>query len=111
MEHRYHERLPVSLTTDVFRVRGRIGCFKVRDISRDGLFLETGPSNLNRNDLLALLLKGGGPKHMLYGVVTRVSEEGAGLALEDSDEREFYDTLIDLMMHGRSPATHSSRVH
>ena len=111
MEHRYHKRLSVSLTTDVYHLRRKLGRFSARNISREGLFLQTGQIGLYLNESLDLSLKGGGPKRTLHGLVARVSDEGVGLVLEQGSEREFYDGLIDLMLRGGTQPAHRARAH
>ena len=78
---------------------GMVRC-RLRDISLEGAFVETGKRILEQDDSVELVLKvrsGERSQHCrVPAKVARVSDEGAALVFDDPDE-ELYRTLFDIV--------------
>ncbi|MGC1955287.1 MAG: PilZ domain-containing protein [Gammaproteobacteria bacterium] len=86
MENRYSVRSPVALDVELHHGRTSFGTFKVRNISLEGMFVETGPMHLYPSDLIdATLTVGLKPTatHEIRAVVVHHSDEGIGLIFRD----------------------------
>jgi hypothetical protein len=93
-------RLPMSLNVMLKGSEGRFIPVKTRDISQDGAFLLTGPTNLDVGDVfeLALTLTYAGLErtHQLDGRVVRRAPGGVAVTFEDPDS-ETYEALLHLV--------------
>ncbi len=73
---------------------------RLRDISLEGAFVDTGKRILEQGDSVELVLKVRAGKHSQHcrvpAKVARVSDEGAALVFDDPDE-ELYRTLFDIV--------------
>jgi hypothetical protein len=79
MEHRYSPRVEGALDVEI-SCRGRhLGRYQTRNISFDGMFLETGAVDLEPNDFLGLRLKAKGQSHRMRGFVVHRSRDGVGV--------------------------------
>jgi hypothetical protein len=79
MEHRYSPRVEGALDVEL-SCRGRhLGRYQTRNISFEGMFLETGPVDLEPNDFLDLRLKAKGRSHSMRGFVVHRSCDGVGV--------------------------------
>lgn len=96
MEHRYFPRMQIALGVDVFRSRRLLGYFKTRDISLEGMFIETGGIGLARNDIVRFRLQMIEDESFVRGIVVHVSKEGIGINLIDT-------TLFYLFRDQRQP--------
>ena len=86
MENRFSARKPVALEVDLHQGRIRFGTFKARNISLEGMFVETGPINLYPSDLIDATLTVGREstaRHEIRAVVVHCTEEGVGLLFRD----------------------------
>lgn len=86
MENRYTARKPVALDVELHHGRASFGTFKARNISLEGMFVETGPVNLYPSDLIdATLVIGPDPAatHEVRAVVVHHTDEGIGLMFRD----------------------------
>jgi hypothetical protein len=81
MEHRYSPRVQGALGVEIFSKGRRLGRCRTRDVSFDGMFLETGPVDLQVNNLLTLHLRANGRSHRLRAVVVHHSHAGVGVLL------------------------------
>lgn len=72
---------------------GLLRC-KIRDISMDGVFIETGRIVLSHATTLELVFTARAPKHSGYrrlsAKIARVDDLGAGLAFTDIDEDSYH---------------------
>jgi hypothetical protein len=87
MENRYSTRKPIALDVELHHGHTRFGTFKVRNISLEGMFVETGPLNLYPGDLIdaSLTLRESTGKHEIRAVVVHHTDEGIGLMFRDYD--------------------------
>lgn len=88
MENRYTARKRVALDVELHHGRTSFGTFKVRNISLEGMFVETGPLNLYPSDLIDATLSIGREatdKHDIRAVVVHHTDEGIGLMFRDYD--------------------------
>jgi hypothetical protein len=86
MENRYSTRKTVALDVELHHGRTSFGTFKARNISLEGMFVETGPINLYPSDLIdATLTFGRKPTatHEVRAVVVHHTDEGIGLMFRD----------------------------
>jgi len=81
MEHRYSPRVQGALDVEISSRGRRLGGCRTRDVSFDGMFLETGPVDLQVNDLLTLHLTANGRSHRLRAAVVHRSPAGLGVML------------------------------
>ena len=81
---------------------GLLRC-KIRDISMDGVFIETGRIVLSHATTLELVFTARAPKHSGYrrlsAKIARVGHDGAGLAFTNIDE-DSYHFLRELLREG-----------
>ena len=86
MENRYSVRKPMALDVELHRGRRSVGRFKARNISLEGMFVETGPINLYPGDLTDITLaigREGRSEHEARAVVVHHTDEGIGLMFRD----------------------------
>lgn len=86
MENRYSARNPLAVDVELHHGRTTIGTFKVRNISLEGMFVETGPINLYPSDLIDATLTIGHERvaeHEVRAVVVHHTEDGIGLMFRD----------------------------
>jgi hypothetical protein len=81
MEHRYSPRVQGALDVEIFSKGRRLGRDRTRDLSFEGMFLQTGPVALQANDLLTLHLTANGRSNRLPAVVVHRSDAGVGVML------------------------------
>jgi hypothetical protein len=81
MEHRYSPRVHGTLDVAIVSKGPRLVRCRTRDLSFEGMFLETGPVGLQVNDLLTLHLAANGQSHRLRAVVVQRSDAGVGVML------------------------------
>lgn len=98
MKHRYSKRHPSLLDVELYD-RGRsLGRFKARNISLEGMFVETGPVDLCTNDLVDVSLTIDHDEitsHRFKGLIVHHSENGFGLMFRDYNPA-FYRILRQL---------------
>lgn len=95
MEHRYSRRLKAGLMVELFVRQHRMGRFTTRDVSVDGMFLETeAPLQLRRNEPVEVQLlreewvpPRGRPT--LRALVAHVGKDGVGVLVLDGDQRAY----------------------
>jgi hypothetical protein len=104
MEHRLSPRIKGSLGENVSRV-GLVGHYLTRDFCRQGMFLETGPVDLCRDELVRLYLTAHRASVSLRAVLAHHSSEGVGLLLVDYDPA-YCHVICEAQnrSHGRSPS-------
>jgi len=86
MSHRYGSRLTVHLDVVIHQQGKQLGQYQTRDISRYGVFLETGRLDLNLGDLLDLtfvVTEKPDDKSKIKAIVIRHSFDGVGLMLSN----------------------------
>ncbi len=88
MQHRYSQRWPLKVDVELYFGSCFLGRFKTRDISLQGLFVETGPLQVRPNDFLFLQFTDtpriGGNAESVIGQVARCTPEGIGILLDES---------------------------
>ena len=82
-EHRYFPRLQLSIDTDIYRERCLLGHFKTRDISFDGICIETNGTTFDNNEVIGVRLSFSDKTPIQRGIVTHSSQHGTGLVLID----------------------------
>ncbi len=88
MDHRHHYRWPVRLDVELYYGGRCLGSFKTRDISWEGLFIETRPIAIRPNEPVRLFFTGqqqniGGEP--ITAFVVHCSNGGIGLMLHEAD--------------------------
>ncbi len=86
MENRYSARNPAALDVELHHGRTSFGTFKVRNISLEGMFVDTGPIHLYPSDLIDATLAVGRNStatHEVRAVVVHHTDEGIGLMFRD----------------------------
>lgn len=81
MEYRCYPRLSVGLLTEVYYRGLCLGTFGTRDISLEGMFVNTGPIGLNKNHVLTLRMSLYGDTLSMHGLVIHAQPDGVGLLL------------------------------
>jgi hypothetical protein len=100
MERRRRERIALRLAFDVFGGGRYLGRFWTRDVSQEGLFLQTDNPDCLSDTILRLGFHAGGVEHGLRGIaIRRVQGQGAGIQLAfwrhvDDDAYAAYRKLI-----------------
>lgn len=99
-ERRDTPRIPIALEA-MLRIDRHFLRFRTRDISLDGVFIETGPIRFPRRRSVELALKipaGGRPArlHRFSARLARVTPHGAGLVFDEVGS-EAYAALMDLV--------------
>ena len=102
MEHRYYPRLDASLKVGVFKGDELLGYFSTRNISLDGLFIETQGLDLAINDVIGILFGVNGDARMQKGIVVHRSAQGTGVMLIDLDKQVFQG-IFNLFRHQQLP--------
>jgi len=80
-EHRHNPRVNVPLDVEISCGGRHLGHYRTRDLSFEGMFLETGPVDLQVNDLISLHLTANRQSHRLRAVVVHRSDAGLGVML------------------------------
>lgn len=86
MENRFSVRKPAAVGVELYQGRSRVGRFKARNISLEGMFVETGPIDLYPSDLIDVTLtidRERTAKHEVRAVVVHHTAEGIGLMFRD----------------------------
>jgi hypothetical protein len=99
MEHRRSPRIPSQLQFDVYRQDRPLGRFRARDVSQEGVFLETWQPVNGYSGILELRFRAGNREHRIRGVVVRrVPGEGVGvqLAFWRAHDRVAYSAYLDI---------------
>ena len=78
------------LDMDVYRGNRLLGCFKTRDISFDGMDLETDGTLFNPNEIIAVRLLLNEPTPLLRSIVTHASANDVGIAMIDFSKAIYY---------------------
>ena len=91
MEHRHFPRRRTGLGVEVFRGVRLLGYFKTRDISKEGMFIETGNLGLARNDIVRLRLGTSDEEIPARGIVVHASKAGIGINLIDTTLSRLFD--------------------
>lgn len=99
MEHRHYPRTRTGVGVEVFRGLRQLGYFKTRDISLEGMFIETGNVGLSRNDIVRLRLEMTDEEISARGIVVHASKEGIGIQFIDANLRRLFE---DPQVAGRS---------
>ena len=102
MEHRHYPRLCIALEVAVFQRDQLLDSLKIRDISLEGLFLETGAVDFQQNDLIGLRINISGENHFLRGLVIHKASQGVGVMLIDMS-REAFQALFYLFKQRQVP--------
>lgn len=95
MEHRYSPRVKAGLMVELFARQHRLGRFTTRDVSIDGMFLETRRIlHLRRNEPVEvqLLREEGVPprgRPTLRALVAHVGRDGVGVLVLDGDQHAY----------------------
>ena len=99
-DRRLGPRRWAQVTAMISHTRLGMSRCRLRDISLEGAFVETGKRILERDDIVELVLKVRAGDHNEHcrvpARVARVSDEGAALVFDDPDE-ELYRTLFDIV--------------
>ncbi|MCG3168918.1 MAG: hypothetical protein CALGDGBN_00428 [Pseudomonadales bacterium] len=97
MEHRHHARVPVGITTLIYRRGLPIATGRIRDASTHGVFIETECCELARHQRVQCELRTAedrpGAMQCVWGSVVRTGEDGAALEL-DAGEVQVADAMI-----------------
>lgn len=96
MEHRCCPRVAGALSIALSHVHGRVGIFRTRNLSLDGLFLETGAVDLRLNEPVVLRLDPDTANHRMRGFVVHRSSQGIGVMLTERDPT-YAEIVLDLM--------------
>ena len=102
MEHRYYPRLDAALKVGVFKGDELLGYFTTRNISLDGLFIETQGLALSINDVIGILIGINGDARMQKGIVVHRSTQGIGVMLIDLDKQVFQG-IFNFFRHQQLP--------
>jgi hypothetical protein len=81
MEHRYSLRAHGAVDVAIVSKGRRLGRCRTRDLSFEGMFLETGSVALQVNDPLTLHVTANGRSHRLRALVAHRSQAGIGVML------------------------------
>jgi hypothetical protein len=105
MEHRWSPRIKGSLGVEIAARDGLLGRYVTRDFCYEGMFLEAGPVDLCREELVRLHLTAHGTFVNLRAVVAHHSSEGVGLVLVAYDP-VYYHVISQAQnrSHARSPS-------
>jgi anti-anti-sigma regulatory factor len=97
MEHRYGSRIDLAMDVDLAVEDSPLGHFPTRNIGDGGMFVETGPIDLQPNDLVRLQLRLNGRRRRLSALVVHRSENGVGLMLmaEDPEYSQFFHDVLE----------------
>lgn len=101
MEHRYSPRIRDAVYLGLHHHDRWLGTHPTRDLSADGLFLETGPILLRPNDPVVLRIEAVGPHHGLSAFVVHSSPQGIGLMLTEEDPH-YARILLEVLRRGGS---------
>jgi hypothetical protein len=96
-ERRNASRKQVELDVELYRGRSHLGLFKARNINYRGMFVETGPLNLNTDDQVEVgvsLNLQYNQQYRLKGIVEHRSEKGVGLLFTDSSSVAFHTLRV-----------------
>jgi hypothetical protein len=82
MECRRSPRVPVHLALDVYLHHTRLGRFSTRNVSQEGLFLDTPSPEVSAGGLLDLVFHADGSEHRLRGIaVHQTPGKGVGIQI------------------------------
>ena len=84
MEKRYNRRKSIRLRVALHDRRGRRGTFETRNVTADGLFIETGRLGLTTGEVIWIEDLGTGPRRWpapLSAVVVHRADDGVGVLL------------------------------
>ena len=101
MDHRCDIRLPASIDVRLSHRERDLGHFRMRNTSRQGMFIETGPVALCVYDFVEVKLKSvvdSLQSHHLRGLVLHHSNDGVGL-LFTADHACLLDDVKQLLSH------------
>jgi hypothetical protein len=84
MEHRYFPRVEIPLAAKLYRNETLLGTFMTRNISLEGMFLETGDIALVRNDIIRLQLAILQEEYLIKGIVAHIGYGGIGILMIDA---------------------------
>lgn len=93
-EHRYFPRLQISVEADIYRERCLLGRFKTRDISFDGVYLETNGIAFDINEVIGVRLSLSDTAPIQRGIVTHASTHGIGVVLIDFSKEVYLDVYM-----------------
>lgn len=93
-EQRYFPRLRISFEVDIYRDRYLLGRFKTRNISFDGMYLETNGIAFDNNDIIGVHLALSDTTPIQRGIVTHVSRNGIGVVLIDFSKEVYLDIYM-----------------
>lgn len=101
IEHRFNQRLPLNMDVVIFRNHIPIAVGKIRDISSNGMGIESEIGNLKRFCLLEVEVSvNQSPKlayHRISGVVVHHGSNGFGLLFKDLSASD-KDVVQQLML-------------
>lgn len=114
MEHRYFPRVEIALAAKLYRNGKLFGNFMTRNISLEGMFLETGDIALDRNDIVHLRLGILQEEYLIKGVVVHIGNGGIGILMIDAT---FFNlikaqrpSITDLLAKMRSESLNLNRM-
>lgn len=93
-EHRYFPRLQISIEADIYRERCLLGRFRARDISFDGVCLETNGIAFDINEVIGVRLLLSDTAPIQRGIVTHESAHGIGVVLIDFSKEVYLDIYM-----------------
>ncbi|MBN2699972.1 MAG: PilZ domain-containing protein [Methylothermaceae bacterium] len=96
MQHRCFTRLKNALPVVLYHGDTHLGRFATRDISLDGMFVETGDLDFFKNDVVQVDLMLFGERYLMRGLVVRRETHGIGLVLIDVNPR-YYKSLTHIL--------------
>lgn len=85
IEHRYESRLPAVVGVEVWHRDLCLGRFRTRNLCREGMFIETGPTGLRPNDLVRVVVRTPAGSHEAAAMVVHRSERGVGVTCAASE--------------------------
>ena len=100
MNHRYGKRVTVQVEVVMHRHGHELGRYRTRDVSPYGVFLETGPMELDlcvSVDLTFLLSNESADRQMVKGLVVRRTSDGIGFIYADHS-RQLFTRLKDIAL-------------
>lgn len=97
-DHRLSFRYPIELDIDLFRHSHRIGHFNTRNIGPLGLFVETGPLDVSRQDPVRIAFNLANGTNLANGIVVHRSIDGVGIRFTEVSPFVFHalDELLSI---------------
>ncbi|HKK13083.1 MAG TPA: PilZ domain-containing protein [Gammaproteobacteria bacterium] len=93
IEHRWSERKPINMEVEIFYTPMGMVPGRTRDVSLEGMFVETGGVHLPRHARLEVTFRTAGHQgpceHRVPAYVVHGNERGVGLMLDHIEPRGF----------------------